>query len=455
VGGHAAADGEDALGGLHALDVLGRGLKTHQDHLLAPFGPFLGLVSGEDDTAAGGAGRGGQSLADDGGLFQGGGVKLGMQQGVERPGLDHGHGLLLVDHPLVHEIAGDLQGGGGGALSVAGLQHIELAVLHGELHVLHVVIVLLQGLADALELLEGLGELLGHLADGHGGPDPGDDVLALGVGQELAEELALAGGGVAGEGDAGAAVIAHVAEGHGLHVDGGAPGVGDVVIPAIDVGPGVIPGAEDGLHGAHQLLLGVGGEVLTDLGLVLGLELAGQLLQVLCVQLHVLGDALLLLHLVDELLKVLLADFHDHVGVHLDEAAVAVPGPAGVAGLLGQDVHHGLVEAQVEDGVHHAGHGGPGAGADGDQQGVLGVAELLAGDALHLLHVLHDLGEDAAVDLLAVLIVLGAGLGGDGEALGHGQADVGHLGQVGALAAQQLPHVGVALGEQIAILLTH
>ena len=62
-------------------------------------------------------------------------------------------------------------------------------------------------------------------------------------------------------------------------------------VAAVDVGAGVVPGAEHGLDGAHQLLLGVGGEVLADLGLVLGLELAGQLLQVLGGQLHVLGDA--------------------------------------------------------------------------------------------------------------------------------------------------------------------
>ena len=77
-----------------------------------------------------------------------------------------------------------------------------------------------------------------------------------------------------------------------------------------------------------------------DLGLVLGLELAGQLLQVISGELHVLGDAALLLHLVDELLKVLLAHLHDHVGVHLDKAAVAVPGPAGVVGLLGLSLIH-------------------------------------------------------------------------------------------------------------------
>ena len=83
------------------------------------------------------------------------------------------------------------------------------------------------------------------------------------------------------------------------------------------------------------------------------------------------------------------------------------------------------------------------------------VAELLAGDLLHLLDVLHDLGHDLVVNLLAVLVVLGAGLGGDGEALGNRQTDVGHLGQIGALAAQQLTHGCVALGEQIAEFFTH
>ena len=328
-------------------------------------------------------------------------------------------------------------------------------MLHGELHVLHIAVVILQDVADLDKLVIGLGELLGHLGDGHGGTHAGHHVLALGVGQELAHQLLGAGGGVTGERNAGAAVVAHVAEGHGLDVDGSAPGIGDIIVAAVHVGAGVVPGAEHGLDGAHQLLLGIGGEVLADLGLVLGLELHGQLLQVGGVQLHVLRHALLSLHGVDQLLKVLLADLHDHVGVHLDKAAIAVPGPAGIVGLLGDHVHHILVQAQIQDGVHHAGHGSAGAGADGDQQGILVIAELLAGDLLHLLDILHDLGHDLVIDLAAVLIILGAGLGGDGEALRDRQADVGHLGQVRALTAEQLAHIGVALGKQVTILFAH
>ena len=66
------------------------------------------------------------------------------------------------------------------------------------------------------ELLVDLGHTsFSQLGDGLGGAHAGDHVLALGVDQELAEELLLAGGGVAGEGNAGAGVIAHVAEDHG------------------------------------------------------------------------------------------------------------------------------------------------------------------------------------------------------------------------------------------------
>ena len=84
-------------------------------------------------------------------------------------------------------LAGDLQSGLRGALAVAALEHVELAVLNGELHVLHVAVVILEQGADLDELIVRLGELLLHLGDGHRSADAGHDVLALGVGQELAQ----------------------------------------------------------------------------------------------------------------------------------------------------------------------------------------------------------------------------------------------------------------------------
>ena len=57
-----------------------------------------------------------------------------------------------------------------------------------------------------VDLLVGLTQLV----DGLGGTDAGNHVLALGIHQEFAVELLLAVGGVAGEGDAGTGIIAHV-----------------------------------------------------------------------------------------------------------------------------------------------------------------------------------------------------------------------------------------------------
>jgi len=177
--------------------------------------------------------------------------------------------------------------------------------------------------------------------------------------------------------------------------------------------------------------------------------------QVIGGQLNVIGNALLFLHGVNELLKVFLADFHDNVREHLDESSVAVPSPARIAGLFGDDVHNLFVEAEVEDGIHHAGHRSAGTRADGHQQRIFHITEFFAGDLFHFADVLHDLCLDFIVDSAAVLIVLRAGLGGNREALRYRQTDVGHFGKVCALAAEQLAHLGVALREQVDILVTH
>ncbi len=385
-------------------------------------------------------------------------VKGGMQQHIQGFGVDLHQGFFFADHAFVDQIAGDLDGGLSGALAAAALEHVQLAVFYGEFHILHVAVVVFQDLAHFHELLVGFGEFFFHLGDGHGGAHAGHHVFALGVGEEFAHQHLFAGGGIAGEGHAGAGIFIQVAEHHGHHVHGSAPGIGDIMIHAVHVGAGVVPGTEHGADGFVQLHLGIGGEVLAQLLFVFGFELAGKLLEVGGGQFGVVLDALLFLHFVDEGLKILLAHFHDHVGEHLDEAAVAVVHEAlelGIGVALDHGGDHFVVQAQVQDGVHHAGHGSAGAGTHGNQQGVLKIAELFAVDLFHGFHVLHDFGHDLIVDLPAVFIVLGAGFGGDGKTLGNRQADIGHFSQVRAFAAQQFAHGGVALGKQVYILLAH
>ena len=109
----------------------------------------------------------------------------------------------------------------------------------------------------------------------------GDDVLALGVDEEVAAGLGRAGDLVAREGHAGARGRALVAVDHLLDVDRGAPVVGDVVDAPVGDGALAHPGVEDRADGLLELLARVGREV------VEGLEALGQLPQGVGVELGV------------------------------------------------------------------------------------------------------------------------------------------------------------------------
>ena len=129
--------------------------------------------------------------------------------------------------PFVDHLDGHAQRGRGRALADARLQHEQATLLDRELDVAHVAVVVLEQLHHAEQLLVRLGELVAHRVERLGDADAGDDVFALRVRQEVAVRLVLAGRRVARERDAGAGVVALVAEHHRLHVDRGAEVVGD------------------------------------------------------------------------------------------------------------------------------------------------------------------------------------------------------------------------------------
>lgn len=452
VAGHAAAHGQDALRDLHAHDVLGAGLEADEHdlrHGLVLDG-FLGLLGGEHNLPAGGAGGCGKTLADGFCPLERLGVKLRVQERIELLGLDAQHGLALGNHALVDEVARDLQRRLCGALAVAGLEHVELAVLDGELHVLHILKVVLKAVGDRHELVIHLRHLLLQMADRARGTHACDDVLALCIDEVLAHELLRARGRVAREGHARAGAVAGVAERHLLDVDGGAPLIGDLVHLAVDVRARVIPAAEHGLDRLDELLVRVLREGLVLIVLIDLLEDDDELLEITGVQIDVVRDALGGLHLVDLFLKQALGHAHDDVRKHLHEAAVAVVSEAGVAGLFGQALDGRVVQAQVEDGVHHTGHGLARAGAHGHQQGIFHVAELLAGQLLKAPDMRENVRLDLRIDLAAVRVVLRAGLGRDGEALRHRHAGRGHLREAGALAAENVSHRGLVAAERLA-----
>ena len=306
----------------------------------------------------------------------------------------------------------------------------------------------LQGLHDLHQLGVRLRVDLLEVLQRHGVPDPGHHVLALGVLQVVAVDALLAAARVAGERHAGAGVHAQVAEHHRHDVDGGAEVGRDPLLAPVQDGPVGVPGVEDRVDREVHLLPRVLREVAAGLVADDVLERLDQALQVARVQVQVVGGALGLLGLVDRVLELLAVDVEHGLAEHLDQPPVGVPGEPLAAGLLGQPVHRLIGQADVEHGLHHPRHGELGPGPDADQQRVGVVAEAPADLGLQLGQVLVDLGGQA-VRHGALGEVVAAGVGGDDEARRYRQAQVGHLGQVGALAAQQVSQILVAFGEVI------
>ena len=85
-----------------------------------------------------------------------------MEQLVELVGLAALNGRLLINHTLVEQIHGNLHHSSTRTLTVARLQEPELALLDGELHILHVVVVVLELILQCVELGVDLGHSLFH-----------------------------------------------------------------------------------------------------------------------------------------------------------------------------------------------------------------------------------------------------------------------------------------------------
>ncbi len=444
---------------MHAVDVLGARLDAHQDDALALGRLRLGILGREYDFARRRPRRGRQALGQH--LPLGPGVEGRMQKLVERGRIDAQHRLGMIDQPFATHIDGDLQGRRRRALAVARLQHPQLLLLNRELDILHVAVMALEQLADREQLLEHLRHHLFHrrqlgalgLLAGDGQmlrrADAGHDILALGIDEILAIELVGPGRRVAREGDAGGAIVAHIAEHHGLDIDRRAPAGRDLVQAAIGDGALIHPAAEHGADGTPELVRRILRErlleVLLDDILVAGHDLAPILGRKLGIER---GAAIELVLLEDLLEQMMLHAQHD-LAIHLDEAAIAVIGEALVATALGQ-AHDGLViEAEIEHRIHHARHRGARTGADRDEQRVFGIAELGADQRFDM----PDAGFDRRLEidriLPIVIIEIGADFRGDGQARRDRQAEIAHLGEVGSLAAQQILHVGAPFGGTI------
>ena len=424
--------GEDTLSLNHAVNIFGSGFGTDEDHFFAGFAEFFGGIGIKYTLTADSAGGSGQTVGD--GFQFGFRVDAGMEQLVDLEGIQTHQRFFFINEAFFNHIHGNFYRGGGSTFAVTGLKHEEFAAFHGELHILHIMVMVFQILRDIEELGVNIGHILFKAGDGLGSTDPGDNVFTLGVDEVFTEETFFTGGGVAGKGNAGTAVVAHVTEDHALYVNGGAEVIGDLIDVSVVDGAVGIPGAENGHHGEDQLFFGFLGEFIAGAFFVDAFEGDDEFFQRFGGELMVVLYAFGFFQRGQGVFKERGIHTHGHIAEHLDETAVAVHGEAAVAGGGGHAFDGIVIEAEIQNGVHHPGHGNFRAGTDGNKKRIFSVAQFFADFFFHDFEVFLQFFFKAGGKLFVLNIIFIAGFGGNGQTGRYGKADVGHFRKVRAFA---------------------
>ena len=177
------------------------------------------------------------------------------------------------------------------------------------------------------------------------------------------------------------------------------------------------------------------------------LERGHQRLQVVDIQVDVAGHTLARLGLVQRIGEHLARHLQHGLAEHLQQPPVGIPGEALVAGFLGKPLHAGVVEPDVQHRLHHSGHRERRTGTDADQQRIMAIAEPAADVVLQTAAAPSSPAPAARrarcparrYSRQASVVMVNPG--------GTGRPQLGHLGQVRALTAEQILLVLVALGE--------
>ena len=278
----------------------------------------------------------------------------------------------------------------------------------------------------------------------------GHHVFALRVDQEFAVQPALAGRGIARERDPGRRGIAHIAEHHRLDVDRGAPGFRNVMQPPVGHRARIHPRRKHRPNRAPQLVVRILREILAGFARHRILVAADHIDPVVGGQVRVECVALAVLEGIENVLEVMVLEVEHHVRIHRDEAAVAVIGKAAIARHFGQRLDGGVVEAEIEHGIHHARHRSAAARTHRDQKRILRIAKSLAGQFADMVQRLFDLRLQFLWIGFVVYVKIGADRRRNREAGRHRQPEIGHFGKIGAFAAQQIAQLCFAFSFAVA-----
>ncbi len=398
VRGHTAFAGQNGFRSMHTFHVFRGSFVAYQDDRRFFLGKFDGSFGIEYDDAFGAAGAGRQAFGDRrSGSFRFR-IEARQQQFDQLVRADAHDGGVFVDQAFFIHIHGHFNGRNAVALADAALEHIKCTAFDSKLDVLHVFVMLFEFAFVTVQFFVQVrherterGQVLalcvfGEIIDRRRRTDTRYHVFALCIYQVFAVKMVVAVARVAGECHTGSGVGTHVAEHHSLHVDGRTPVAGYFFNAAVFNGSFTVPAAEYGADTTPELVHGIFRETYSEHVFHRFFKHDDQCVEVFGSQIRVAGISVLFL----DGFEFFFQDFpdtfsvfgvqaggffHHHVGIHHDEAAVCVVSKPFITGLGNEPLDRIVVEADIQHGIHHAGHGSAGARAYGQEQGIRSVAK--------------------------------------------------------------------------------
>ena len=315
----------------------------------------------------------------------------------------------LVDEAFVDEVAVDLQRRPRGAFGGAGLQQPEPTLLDGELEVLGVTKQNLEGAPNVLQLVRQSRKGIDEELRVGGDVAAGDDILALGVEEEVdIEAVRRRSPGSRVKATPDPEVTPMFPNTMACTV---------TAVPTRPVSPSRRrystarargPGAQHRFDGAAELFHRVLGERVAGRRAVDVPEAPDDVAQGRDVELRDDGHVDLAHRLAEDVGERRRRAAVDHLGVRLDQSAVRVPHEHRVTGGSQQSRQRVVGQPDVENGLEHARHGYRRARPNGDEQGASASAEAPPADLLDPVNALPDRGVDLRGEPAILCVVLGA-----------------------------------------------
>ena len=369
-----------------------------------------------------------------------------QQELIELVGLNPEDGFFFCNQALFDHVERNAHGGASGALAVARLQHVEPAFHDCELEILHVTVVFFQPRGNLAQLLVNARHGAVQFRNGKRCANAGDHIFALRIHQILAIKLFRAGGRIAGKAHARAAGFTQVAKHHALHAGGRTHVIGNLVHAPVVPRAFVVPGTEDGVARHGELLQRRLREVFTRMLANNFLVVFDNLFQCFGIEIGIQLGAAALFLLFKGIVELTLGNLQHDIAKHVNEPPIRVVSKTRIVAASRQRLHAAVVQAQIEDGIHHSRHGSLRSGAYAHQQWVVAGAQLAPFHRLQTRQRFAHLAFNLWRQLAAIAHIFAACFGLNGKARRHRKAGIGHLSQARAFTAQFGLHVFVAIG---------